>query len=167
MAICDDDNGALALNRQLCFALYAASRAMTRAYQPMLQHLGITYPQYLVLLVLWEWDQQREREDADVSVGALGGRLMLDSGTLTPLLKRMEQRGLVVRRRAARDERVTLVEVTDAGRGLKPRAQEWVARQLDASAVSPQEVEQLRSQLWAFLAKLGGCGASDPVPSAD
>ncbi|SEA37905.1 MarR family winged helix-turn-helix transcriptional regulator [Microbulbifer marinus] len=156
MTICDHDNGALALNRQLCFALYAASRAMTRAYQPMLQDLGITYPQYLVLLVLWEWDQPGERDDTDFSVGALGGRLMLDSGTLTPLLKRMEQRGLVIRRRAARDERVTLVEITDAGRALKPRAQDWVTRQLDDSPVSPQEVEQLRGQLWTFLAKLGG-----------
>lgn len=167
MAICDHDNGALALNRQLCFALYAASRAMTRAYQPMLQDLGITYPQYLVLLVLWEWDQQEVRDGADNSVGALGGRLMLDSGTLTPLLKRMEQRGLVMRRRAAWDERVTLVEVTDAGRELKPRAQDWVVRQLDTSPVSPREVEQLRGQLWTFLAKLGGVEAPVSDPSID
>ncbi len=149
---CSND-GPLALNRQLCFALYAASRAMTRAYGPMLQDLGITYPQYLVLLVLWEWDQLEE--GADTSVGALGQRLMLDSGTLTPLLKRMEQRGLVARRRAPRDERVTLVEITDAGRALKPRAQAWVEQQLDASAVSQEEVEQLHRQLWQFLEKLG------------
>jgi len=156
MAICDDDSGPLALNRQLCFALYAASRAMTRAYGPMLQDLGITYPQYLVLLVLWEWDQPEG--DIDTSVGALGQRLMLDSGTLTPLLKRMEQRGLVTRRRAPRDERVTLVDITDAGRALKPRARIWVEQQLDASSVSRAEVAQLHGQLWQFLEKLGATG---------
>ncbi|MFC6634595.1 MarR family winged helix-turn-helix transcriptional regulator [Microbulbifer taiwanensis] len=156
MAVCDDDGDSLALNRQLCFALYAASRAMTRAYGPMLQDLGITYPQYLVLMVLWEWDQLSG--DADASVGALGQRLMLDSGTLTPLLKRMEQRGLVLRRRALQDERVTLVAITDAGRALKPRARDWVTRQLEASTISRAEVERLHGQLWQFLHKLGTVG---------
>lgn len=156
MSLCED-GGPLALNRQLCFALYAASRAVTRAYQPMLQDLGITYPQYLVLLVLWERDTE-EGGDAGTSVGALGERLMLDSGTLTPLLKRMEQRGLLERRRAFRDERVTLVSITDAGHALEPRARAWVEQQLDASAVSRQEVEQLHRQLWQFLKKLGASG---------
>ncbi|WP_323846964.1 MarR family transcriptional regulator [Microbulbifer magnicolonia] len=154
MLPCND--GPLALNRQLCFALYAASRAMTRAYQPMLQDLGITYPQYLVLLVLWEWDELGE--EVDTSVGALGQRLMLDSGTLTPLLKRLEQRGLVSRKRAPRDERVTLVAVTEAGRALQPRAQAWVEGQFESSAVSREEVDQLRRQLWQLLEKLGAAG---------
>ena len=147
----------LALNNQLCFALYAASRAMTRAYQPMLQDLDITYPQYLVLMVLWEWDAAIARgETPDCAVGALGRRLMLDSGTLTPLLKRMEGRGLVLRRRASRDERVTEVALTDAGRALRPRALAWVESRLEGASISPAEVEQLRSGLWLLLEKMGG-----------
>ncbi|WP_308363737.1 MULTISPECIES: MarR family transcriptional regulator [unclassified Microbulbifer] len=153
MSLCED-SGPLALNRQLCFALYAASRAVTRAYQPMLQDLGITYPQYLVLLVLWERDTE-EDGDAGTSVGALGERLMLDSGTLTPLLKRMEQRGLVSRERAPWDERVTVVAITDDGRALEPRARVWVERELDGSEVTREEVEQLRQNLWQLLDKLG------------
>lgn len=146
----------LALDDQLCFVLYAASRAMTRAYQPMLRDLAITYPQYLALMVLWEWDSATARgEEPDCGVGALGRRLMLDSGTLTPLLKRMEQHGLVTRQRAPQDERITLLAITDAGRALKPRAQAWVEQQLETSAVSRAEVEQLRVQLWQFLGKIG------------
>lgn len=160
----------LALNRQLCFALYAASRAMTRAYQPMLQALGITYPQYLVLLVLWEREgadkaqgtiqgqgaiEGTGEEAAQISVGVLGRQLMLDSGTLTPLLKRMEARGLVSRHRDRGDERVTVMSLTEAGRALRPHALAWVEQQLDASSVSRQEVEQLRTELWKLLENLG------------
>lgn len=104
----------LLLDRQLCFALYAATRAMTQAYAPLLAPLGLTYPQYLVLLVLWESD--------DLAVKDLGGRLALDSGTLTPLLKRMEGQGLVARARDAEDERVVRVRLTAKGRGLRRRA---------------------------------------------
>lgn len=157
--ICDDDSAELALNRQLCFALYAASRAMIKAYQPMLKDLEITYPQYLVLIVLWEWAQEggEDRENReDRSLGALGQRLMLDSGTLTPLLKRMEQRGLVHRSRAPWDERVTLVVVTSAAQDLKPRAREWVRQRLGNSSISRAEVEQLHGDLWQFLHKLEG-----------
>jgi DNA-binding MarR family transcriptional regulator len=102
------------LDEQLCFALYAASRAFTRAYAPLLGPLGVTYPQYLVLLVLWDGD--------DVSVSELGSQLGLDSGTLTPLLKRMEESGLVTRARNREDERVVLVSLTKAGRALEARA---------------------------------------------
>ncbi|WP_444921015.1 MarR family winged helix-turn-helix transcriptional regulator [Microbulbifer sp. CnH-101-G] len=158
--ICDDDSE-LALNRQLCFALYAASRAMTKAYQPMLQDLGITYPQYLVLMVLWEWASKNEKgadedavSNADRSVGALGQRLMLDSGTLTPLLKRMQQHGLVERSRAPWDERVTLIAATSAGLALKPRAKQWVQQNLQGSNITRAEVKQLHSDLWQFLHKL-------------
>ncbi|MFO0562610.1 MAG: MarR family transcriptional regulator [Polyangiales bacterium] len=104
----------LALDQQLCFALYSASRAMTRAYQPLLDPLGITYPQYLVLLALWEHD--------GVSVKHLGERLSLDSGTLTPLLQRLESQGLVVKARSDEDERVVLVRLTAAGSKLKSKA---------------------------------------------
>ncbi len=102
------------LEEQLCFALYSASRALTRAYQPLLEPLGLTYPQYLVMLVLWEGRPS--------SVSELGERLGLDSGTLTPLLKRLEQAQLVERRRAAKDERVVLVSLTPTGQALGERA---------------------------------------------
>lgn len=154
MMLCDDDNP-LALNNQLCFALYAASRAMTRAYQPMLQELGITYPQYLVLLVLWEWDMLDEGAgDFDASVGALGRRLKLDSGTLTPLLKRMELHGLLQRQRGSRDERVTEVALTDAGRALRPRALALVNERLGESKMSRAQVAQLRASLWQLLEEI-------------
>ena len=90
----------LALDDQLCFKLYAASRAVTRAYKPMLDQLGLTYPQYLVMLVLWEWHAVAPPQP---TVKALGERLLLDSGTLTPLLKRLEQLALITRRRSTRD----------------------------------------------------------------
>jgi DNA-binding MarR family transcriptional regulator len=104
----------LQLDEQLCFALYHASRALTRAYAPLLEPLGLTYPQYLVLLVLWERD--------GVAVKAIGERLALDSGTLTPLLKRLAQQGLVERRRGEDDERVVRIHLTSAGRALRTRA---------------------------------------------
>ncbi|WP_319004706.1 MarR family winged helix-turn-helix transcriptional regulator [Microbulbifer variabilis] len=167
--ICDDDSE-LALNRQLCFALYAASRAMTKAYQPMLQDLGITYPQYLVLMVLWEWaseDEEGPAESAgnsnDRSLGALGQRLMLDSGTLTPLLKRMQQHGLVERSRAPWDERVTLVAATSAGLALKPRAKQWVQKNLQGSNITRVEVKQLHGDLWQFLHKLDDTSPKEPT----
>jgi len=106
--------GALRLDEQLCFAIYTASRALTRTYGPLLEPLGLTYPQYLTMLVLWETD--------GISVKRLGTRLALDSGTLTPLLKRLEQQGLVERTRSEEDERVVEVHLTDAGRALKTKA---------------------------------------------
>lgn len=106
----------LALDRQLCFALYAASRAMTRAYGPLLERLGLTYPQYLVMLVLWD--------DDGASMKAVGERLELDSGTLTPLAKRLEADGLIERRRSADDERVVELYLTAAGRALKAKAKD-------------------------------------------
>jgi MarR family transcriptional regulator, organic hydroperoxide resistance regulator len=104
----------LLLDRQLCFALYAASRAVVRAYAPLLEPLGLTYPQYLVFLVLWEQD--------GVAVSHLGERLALDSGTLTPLLKRLEERELIERRRSTEDERVVNVHLTADGRALRDKA---------------------------------------------
>lgn len=106
-----DGPGPSPLDAQLCFALYAASHAMNRVYKPLLDPLGLTYTQYLVLLVLWERD--------DVTVKDLGTRLFLDSGTLTPLLKRMEATGLIRRRRDPADERLVRVSLTDAGRALR------------------------------------------------
>jgi MarR family transcriptional regulator, organic hydroperoxide resistance regulator len=100
----------LRLEDNLCFALYTASRAFTRAYKPHLEPLELTYPQYLVMLVLWEQD--------DVSVSELGDRLALDSGTLTPLLKRLEEAGRVLRKRDRQDERVVRIVLTARGRKL-------------------------------------------------
>ena len=104
----------LALDRQLCFAMYSASLAMTKVYKPLLAPLGLTYPQYLVMLVLWEGD--------GLTVSQLGERLTLDSGTLTPLLKRLEALGFVQRLRDTADERRVLLQLTTAGRRLKARA---------------------------------------------
>jgi len=105
---------ALRLENQLCFALYAASRVVVQSYQPLLAPLGITYPQYLVLLVLWEGGEPLVKE--------LGERLELDSGTLTPLLKRMEVQGLVVRDRQTDDQRQVRIRLTNSGKALKRKA---------------------------------------------
>jgi DNA-binding MarR family transcriptional regulator len=104
----------VALDDQLCFALYAASRAVTARYRPMLEAIGLTYPQYLVMMLLWEQDEQ--------TVGQLGARLALDSGTLSPLLKRLTAAGLVTRHRRVEDERSVSIALTDAGRALRERA---------------------------------------------
>jgi DNA-binding MarR family transcriptional regulator len=104
----------LALDQQLCFALYAASLAMTKRYRPLLEPLGLTYPQYLVMLAMWQHD--------DRSVGDLGAALSLDSGTLTPLLKRLEAAGLLQRQRSRADERRVQIRLTEAGLALRQRA---------------------------------------------
>jgi len=106
----------LKLDNQLCFALYSTSLAMTKVYKPLLANLGLTYPQYLVMLVLWEQDQ--------LMVSALGERLFLDSGTLTPLLKRLEAQGLIRRARSAEDERQVIVSLTAEGKSLRKAAAE-------------------------------------------
>jgi DNA-binding MarR family transcriptional regulator len=109
-----DAAAALLLENQLCFALYSTSLAMSKLYRKLLAGLDVTYPQYLVLLVLWEQDE--------LTVSAIGERLFLDSATLTPLLKRLETAGLVARARAAADERQVIVSLTDAGRQLRQKA---------------------------------------------
>ena len=136
----------LQLDRQLCFALYASSLAMTKLYKPLLAPLGLTYPQYLVMLVLWEQDEQ--------SVSALGERLSLDSGTLTPLLKRMEQSELLSRHRDAHDERRVLLRLSPQGQALKAQAAEIPHRLACASACSLQELEQLTHRLHALRSQL-------------
>lgn len=130
---------ALLLDNQLCFALYSTSLAMTKLYKPLLQALGLTYPQYLVMLALWERD--------GMAVSELGQRLYLDSGTLTPLLKRLEAAGLIERTRAAEDERRVHITLTGAGRKLKARAQKVPACMLNASQCSIAEVAQLTRQI--------------------
>ena len=135
----EEDAGSLLLDDQLCFALYAAQRAVTAAYRPLLDELGLTYPQYLVMLVLWETD--------GLTVSELGQRLSLDSGTLTPLLKRLEAAGLVNRLRAVQDERRVHIHLTAAGRKLKARAARVPGCVLAASQCSLPELMQLTTQL--------------------
>jgi DNA-binding MarR family transcriptional regulator len=129
----------VALDDQLCFALYAASRAVTARYRPMLDELGVTYPQYLVLMLLWEEDGQ--------TVGQLGNRLALDSGTLSPLLKRLTAAGLVTRHRRTDDERSVSVRLTEAGRALQRPACAISAQMIDALALSTDEFSELKGQL--------------------
>ena len=126
----------MSVDRQLCFALYSASRAMTAAYRPILTELNLTYPQYLVLLVLWEEER--------VTVGRLGERLQLDSGTLSPLLKRLEANGFVRRERSQDDERLVDVTLTPAGRRLERKAQCIPEELGSATGMTQQEAADLR-----------------------
>lgn len=144
---------ALRLDRQLCFPLYAASRVVVRLYRPVLEPLGLTYTQYITLLALWERD--------GVSVTELGERLFLDSGTLTPLLKKLEAQGLVVRERDAGDERVVIVSLTGAGKALKVKAAEVPAKVASCIDLPAGEAAELHRLLHALLAAspANGCDA--------
>ncbi|MBB1520988.1 MarR family winged helix-turn-helix transcriptional regulator [Aquipseudomonas guryensis] len=147
----DDVEAQLQLDNQLCFKLYAASRAVTRAYKPMLDELGLTYPQYLAMLVLWEW---QANPPAQPTVKALGERLLLDSGTLTPLLKRLEQLGLVRRQRSPQDEREVHLRLSEAGVALRQRVLPLKARLLCDSGFDLAELEGLRHSLGGLLERL-------------
>ena len=137
---------ALLLDNQLCFALYSASLAMTKLYKPWLDELGLTYPQYLVLLVLWEED--------GLSVSELGNRLHLDSGTLTPLLKRLDSAGLVSRLRATHDERRVHITLTAAGRKLRTRAEKIPGCVAQAAQCALPELVQLTRQIQSLRDRL-------------
>lgn len=134
------------LDQQLCFAVYSTAHAFTRFYKPLLGALGLTYPQYLALMVLWESD--------GLTVSAIGDRLLLDSGTLTPLLKRLETMGLVQRRRAIADERQVEVHLTDKGRDLERQAAAFPGQILDASACTAEELDALRQTLFTLRRQL-------------
>jgi MarR family transcriptional regulator, organic hydroperoxide resistance regulator len=127
---------ALSLDRHLCFALYSASRAMTAAYRPILTELNLTYPQYLVLLALWE--------DRRATVGRLGERLQLDSGTLSPLLKRLEANGFIRRERSTTDERLVEITLTPAGRRLESKAQCIPEQLFSSTGMTEREAADLR-----------------------
>jgi DNA-binding MarR family transcriptional regulator len=139
-------NPMLLLDNQLCFALYSASLAMTKVYKPLLDDLGLTYPQYLAMLVLWERD--------GLMVSELGDRLSLDSGTLTPLLKRLETGGLVSRVRDVADERRVRVRLTAAGRKLKGRAGKIPGCVAEATQCSIPELIALTQQVQALRGRL-------------
>lgn len=136
----------LLLDNQLCFALYSTSLAMTKLYKPLLDELGLTYPQYLAMLVLWEKDS--------LTVSELGERLFLDSGTLTPLLKRLETSGLVSRLRDAEDERRVHITLTAAGRKLKSRAASIPGCILSAAQCAIPELVALTQQVQALRQRL-------------
>ena len=140
------NDSALLLDNQLCFALYSTSLAMTKLYKPMLEEMGLTYPQYLVMLVLWEWD--------DMAVSELGRRLYLDSGTLTPLLKRMEAAGVLTRRRSTDDERRVHIVLTEAGHKLKSRAVRIPGCVLQAAQCPLPELVSLTQQVQALRERL-------------
>jgi len=142
----------LALENQFCFALYSASLAMTKVYKPFLERLGLTYPQYLVMLVLWQGD--------DILVKDIGAKLFLDSGTLTPLLKRLEAAGLVERVRDDADERQVRIRLTRGGRALRKQAQDIPFQVLCASGQPVETLADLRGQLNAIRRQLLGDGDS-------
>jgi DNA-binding MarR family transcriptional regulator len=141
----------LYLENQLCFPLYAASRLTTKLYAPYLERLGLTYPQYLVLLTLWQQDGQ--------SVKSIGQQLYLESNTLTPLLKRLEQKALIVRKRSTTDERTVIISLTPSGKELREEARavpgEILASFSDES-MSEQELRDFQKTLFKLLGVLGG-----------
>lgn len=143
----------LRLDNQLCFALYAASGLVTRAYRPLLEPLGLTYPQYLAMMALWETSPQ--------TVGALGRRLSLDSGTLTPLFKRLESAGLVIRERDPEDQRRVLITLTKAGAALKVRAADIPWTVLCQLPLPPAEAVALKATLTRLAAGLGDLVADE------
>ena len=128
----------LLLDNQLCFALYSASNAIVRAYRPLLEQLDLTYPQYLVMLVLWQQD--------GVSVKQLGEQLFLDSGTLTPLLKRLDVKGLVRRERSEQDERIRVLTLTEQGNALKKQAADIPLRMRDQLHISDTQLQVLKTK---------------------
>ncbi len=140
------DRSDFVLDEQLCFALHTASRAMTGCYRPLLDDIGLTYSQYAVMLVLWELDS--------VPLGLLCSRLQLDTGTLSPLLKRLETEGLILRRRRREDERTMQLTLTRAGRALRDRAAAAQARVRSATGLDPTELAGLRDDLHALAARL-------------
>lgn len=144
------------LDSMLCFAIYATGHAFTRFYKPRLDALDLTYPQYLAMIALWERD--------DVTVGALGARLYLDSGTVTPLVKRLEARGLVTRRRDEDDERQVRVALTKDGRAMKSAAMAIPLTVGEGTGLTRETADRMRRELLDLREKLDA--AASPAPSA-
>ena len=138
-----DYREAMKLGNQLCFPLYAAARNVAGLYTPWLKPLGLTYTQYLVFLVLWEKD--------GVSVTEIGEKLMLDNGTLSPLLKKMEQAGLLKRQRSSEDERVVVVTLTEEGRALQEKAKDVPAQVAGCIDLPPEKAQMLYALLYELL----------------
>ena len=138
-----DHREAMKLKNQLCFPLYAAARQVTGLYTPLLQPLGLTYTQYLVFLVLWEQD--------GITVGEIGEKLLLDNGTLSPLLKKLQQAGYIERRRSAGDDRVVLVTLTEQGRALQERAKDVPRQAAGCVDLPPEKARELYTLLYELL----------------
>jgi MarR family transcriptional regulator, organic hydroperoxide resistance regulator len=136
----------LRLDNQICFAVYSAAHAFTRFYKPLLERLGLTYPQYLVMLALWERD--------GVPLKDIGERLFLDSGTLTPLLKRLEAAQLIKRTRGTEDERQVMIALTPQGHALKEKARTVPSSLLQASACSIAELSAMKNEIVALRDRL-------------
>ncbi len=136
----------LLLDQQMCFALYSANLALHKVYRKLLNQLGLTYPQYLVMLVLWEGDE--------LTVSDIGQRLFLDSATLTPLLKRMESAGLLIRSRAMDDERQVIIRLTEQGRNLREQAQSIPAAIMCASECDVDQLVDIKQKLESLRGKL-------------
>lgn len=141
-----DSSSNLTLDKQICFSLYSASNAMARAYQPLLKKLDLTYLQYIVMMVLWQ--------DSTMNVKELGAKLHLDSGTLTPLLKRLEAKGLVIRSRCADDERVRIISLSDAGQKLRQAAEKVPDMMMCKSKMSSEELSHLKQACDLLLKNL-------------
>ena len=142
-----DYHEAMKLANQLCFPLYAAARNVTALYTPYLKPLGLTYTQYIVFLVLWEKD--------GLTVGELGDALMLDNGTLSPLLKKMEQAGYIERQRSRQDERVVVITLTEEGRALQEKAKDVPGRVAQCIDLPPEKAQQLYALLYELLENQG------------
>lgn len=137
----------LLLDNQLCFALYSTSLLMTKVYKPLLQELGLTYPQYLAMMVLWESD--------GITVGEISNRLLTDPGSLTPLLKRLEAEDFITRTRSSKDERVVELRLTEQGRALHEKAKAVPACILAATGCSIEQLDSLKDELVSLRGKLG------------
>lgn len=155
MSVGNPQHAALRLDSQICFPLYAASRLVTRAYQPFLEPLGITYPQYIVMLVLWE--------DAPCTVSHIGARVLLNTNTVTPLLKRLEQLGLLERERRKSDERVVEIRLTQAGQALKAQCACIPAQLVKSTQFPLEKAAALKQLLDELVLTLGQEAAQEPA----
>ncbi len=138
-----DSREAMKLANQLCFPLYAASRNVINLYTPWLKPLGLTYTQYIVFLVLWEQD--------GITVGELCDRLLLDNGTISPLLKKMQQAGYIERKRSATDDRMVLITLTEQGKALQERAKEVPGKVAECIDLPEEQAQQLYTLLYELL----------------
>lgn len=137
------DNNYLMLPEQVCFPMYASSRMITRLYQPLLEKFDLTYPQYLVMLVLWQEEK--------LSVTELGQRLFLNTNTLTPLIKKMKDKNLLKKQRSRKDERTVFIQLSEKGLSLKEAAQEIPKALMESINMTNEEVETIRRIMWKFL----------------
>lgn len=141
----DNRSDLLHLQEQLCFPIYATSRMITRLYQPHLDAIDLTYPQYLTMLVLWEKD--------NLKIGDLGDRIYLKTNTLTPLLKKLEAKKMIVRERSKEDERSVIISLTKKGKDLKQKASVIPLRLLESLDMNKEELIQMRTLMWKMLDK--------------